>query len=56
MAMVFVGDDWAEDHHDVCVMDESGRRLAQARVPERLPGMGRLQSSWPATLTMRVTS
>ena len=22
---IFVGDDWAEAHHDVCLMDESGR-------------------------------
>ena len=22
--MVFVGDDWAEDHHDVYVMDDAG--------------------------------
>ncbi|SDL89098.1 hypothetical protein SAMN05421874_1321, partial [Nonomuraea maritima] len=26
---LFVGDDWAEDHHDVEVMDGSGRRLAK---------------------------
>jgi hypothetical protein len=32
--LLFVGDDWAEAHHDVEVMDESGRRLAKARLPE----------------------
>lgn len=26
--MIFVGNDWAEDHHDVCVMDQSGATLA----------------------------
>ena len=26
--MIFVGDDWAEGHHDVCLVDESGTRLA----------------------------
>jgi hypothetical protein len=26
--MIFVGDDWAEDHDDVHLMDESGARLA----------------------------
>lgn len=31
---LFVGDDWAEDHHDVEVMDGAGRRLARARLPE----------------------
>ena len=40
--MLFVGDDWAEDHHDVEVLDESGRRLAKARLPEGMAGMARL--------------
>jgi len=31
---LFVGDDWAEDHHDVELMDERGRVLARARLPE----------------------
>jgi transposase len=39
---LFVGDDWAEDHHDVEVMDGSGRRLAKARLPEGVAGMARL--------------
>nr|WP_268952047.1 IS110 family transposase [Saccharopolyspora elongata] len=41
---MFVGDDWAEDHHDVEVMDGSGRRLAKARLPEGVTGMGRLHA------------
>jgi transposase len=40
--MIFVGDDWAEDHHDVHVMDEAGRRLAARRLPEGLPGIREL--------------
>ena len=40
--MLFVGDDWAEDHHDVEVQDESGHRLATARVPEGVAGISRL--------------
>jgi hypothetical protein len=24
--MIYVGDDWAEEHHDVYLMDESGKR------------------------------
>jgi hypothetical protein len=32
--LLFVGDDWAEAHHDVEVMDATGRRLAKARLPE----------------------
>lgn len=41
---LFVGDDWAEDHHDVEVMDASGRRLAKARLPEGVAGMARLHA------------
>jgi transposase len=40
--LLFVGDDWAEDHHDVEVMDASGRRLTKARLPEGMAGMARL--------------
>jgi transposase len=36
---VFVGDDWAEDHHDVHLMDEDGKRLASRRLPEGLGGI-----------------
>src|SRR5271157_5405580 len=37
--MIFVGDDWAEDHHDVYVMDAEGARLASRRLPEGLTGI-----------------
>ena len=40
--MLFVGDDWAEDHHDVEIQDESGHRLAKARLSEGVAGMARL--------------
>ena len=40
--MIFVGDDWAEDHHDVYLMDETGARLASRRLPEGLAGIGEL--------------
>jgi transposase len=39
--MWFVGDDWAEDHHDVEVQDETGRRLGKARLPEGVAGIAR---------------
>src|SRR5260370_2300205 len=39
---VFVGDDWAEDHHDVELMDQSGRVLAKRRLPEGVAGIARL--------------
>ncbi|HEX7269061.1 MAG TPA: hypothetical protein VF256_16785 [Streptosporangiaceae bacterium] len=41
---LFIGDDWAEDHHDVELMDCSGRRLARARLPEGVAGMSRLHA------------
>lgn len=37
--MLFVGDDWAEDHHDIEVQDETGKVLAKKRLPEGLAGM-----------------
>ena len=40
--MIFVGDDWAEDHHDVYLMDADGARLASRRLPEGLTGIGAL--------------
>ncbi|TKJ28102.1 transposase [Blastococcus sp. CCUG 61487] len=40
--MLFVGDDWAEDHHDIEVQDDNGHRLARARLPEGIAGLTRL--------------
>ncbi|HEY5856058.1 MAG TPA: IS110 family transposase [Aldersonia sp.] len=42
--MLFVGDDWAEDHHDVELMDQAGRTLAKARLPEGVAGITRLHA------------
>src|SRR6202451_935501 len=39
---LFVGDDWAEDHHDVELMDAAGRVLAKRRLPGGAAGMARL--------------
>jgi hypothetical protein len=39
---LFVGDDWAEDHHDIEVMDEAGRVLAKKRLPEGVAGIAQL--------------
>ncbi|MHA6784619.1 IS110 family RNA-guided transposase [Pseudonocardia saturnea] len=39
---LFVGDDWAEDHHDVELLDDTGKRLGRARLPEGMAGMTRL--------------
>ncbi len=40
--MLFIGDDWAEDHHDVCLQDKEGRVLAARRLPEGVAGIARL--------------
>jgi len=42
--VLFVGDDWAEDHHDVELVDETGRRLGRARLPEGIEGIARLHA------------
>jgi transposase len=42
--VLFVGNDWAEDHHDVEIVDEQGRRLARSRLPEGMVGMSRLHA------------
>ena len=42
--MLFIGDDWAEDHHDVEIEDEDGRRLTRARLPEGMEGIARLHA------------
>ena len=39
---LFVGDDWAEDHHDIEVMDQAGKVLAKRRLPEGAAGMAQL--------------
>jgi len=40
--LVYLGIDWAEAHHDVCLMDEGGTRLAGTRVPDGLEGLRRI--------------
>ena len=40
--MLFVGDDWAEEHHDVELQDQVGRVLAKARLEEGITGIARL--------------
>jgi hypothetical protein len=42
--VLFVGDDWAEDHHDIEIQDEAGRRLVKARLPEGIEGISRLHA------------
>ena len=42
--MLFIGDDWAEAHHDVEIVDETGRRLARRRLPEGIEGLSALHA------------
>jgi len=39
---LFAGDDWAEDHHDIEVMDAAGKVLAKRRLPGGAAGMSQL--------------
>ena len=38
---VFVGLDWAEDHHDVYIEDDTGDRLGGGRLPDGVEGVAR---------------
>jgi transposase len=40
--VIYLGIDWAEAHHDACVMDEAGAVLAKGRVPDGVEGLARL--------------
>jgi transposase len=42
--LLFVGDDWAEEHHDVELLNEAGRVLSRAKLPEGVAGITRLHS------------
>ena len=39
--MLFIGDDWAEGHHDVVAQDDAGKALARRRLPEGADGIAR---------------
>ncbi len=41
MAKVFVGHDWAEDHHDVFIEDDTGRKIGGGRLPDGVDGVAR---------------
>ena len=42
--MLFIGDDWAEAHHDLEIQDDTGRTLARRRLPEGVAGMAALHA------------
>jgi hypothetical protein len=39
--LLFAGNDWAEEHHDIEVQDQTGRVLARAKLPEGVAGIAR---------------
>jgi hypothetical protein len=39
---LYAGDDWAEDHHDVEVMNQAGKVLAVKRLPKGVAGVAQL--------------
>jgi hypothetical protein len=41
---IYVGIDWAEAHHDICVLDEMGTVLAKRRIAEGLEGVGQFHA------------
>jgi len=42
--VLFLGDDWAEAHHDIELQDEHGRVLARRRLPEGVGGLAQLHA------------
>jgi hypothetical protein len=44
--MLFLGVDWGERHHDLCLLDEGGQVLAARRVADGLAGVGSCTPRW----------
>jgi transposase len=44
MAVLFVGVDWGERHHDLCLLDQDGSVLAARRVADGPAGVGELHA------------
>ncbi len=42
--MLFLGNDWAEVHHDIELQDDQGRVLARRRLPEGVAGLAQLHA------------
>ena len=42
--MLFVGVDWGETHHDLCLLDRDGNLLAGRRIADGLAGVGELHA------------
>jgi hypothetical protein len=37
--VLFIGDDWAEDHHDIEIVNQNGDRVVRRRLPEGVAGI-----------------
>jgi transposase len=42
--VLFVGVDWGERHHDLCLLDQDGSVLAARRITDGLAGVGELHA------------
>jgi len=42
--LLFIGDDWAEAHHDIEIEDAAGKVLARRRLPEGVAGVAALHA------------
>ena len=42
--LFFLGNDWAEEHHDIELQNETGRVLARAKLPEGIAGITKLHA------------
>jgi hypothetical protein len=42
--MLYVGIDWADDHHNVCFTDETATTLAQFQTPHSADGFASLHA------------
>jgi hypothetical protein len=40
--VLFIGDDWAEDHHDIELVDDEGQVLTRRRLSEGIEGIAAL--------------
>jgi transposase len=47
--MWYAGIDWADDHHDVAIIDEQGKQIAKRRVPHNAEGLTDLIAFLKAT-------
>ena len=42
--MIYIGIDWSKDHHDMCIMNESGAVVSQIKYKQSLKGYQRMEA------------